>query len=64
VVPKTVHEDRMIDNIALIKLNDMHMTLVNELAEKKGTVRYLDPRNYIGFDIFCEEADEPAVGTT
>jgi alcohol dehydrogenase (NADP+) len=54
----------MIHNIALIKLNDMHMTLVNELAERKGAVRYLDPRNYIGFDIFCEEADEPVVGTT
>ena len=59
VVPKTVHEDRMIENKALFRLGDMHMTLINEIAQKKGTVRYLDPRNHIGFDIFCEDIDEP-----
>jgi hypothetical protein len=63
VVPKTVHAGRMIENRALFRLNDMHMTLINGLAKKKGAVRYLDPRNHIGFDIFCEDMDEPVVGT-
>ena len=59
VVPEKVREGRMIENKALFRLSHMHMTLINELAQKKGTVRYLDPRNHIGFDIFCEDIDEP-----
>ncbi len=63
MVPKTVHEGRMIENRELFRLNDTHMALINGLAEKKGAVRYLDPRNHIGFDIFCEDIDEPVSGT-
>jgi len=53
----------MIENRELFRLNDTHMALINGLAEKKGAVRYLDPRNHIGFDIFCEDIDEPVSGT-
>ena len=53
----------MIENRELFRLNDTHMALINGLAEKKGAVRYLDPRNHIGFDIFCEDIDEPVTET-
>jgi len=59
VVPKTVHEERMVENRQLFRLSDEHMTRINHMAEVKGTVRYLDPRNHIGFDIFSEDVDEP-----
>ena len=45
--------------MALFRPSDMHMTLINKLVQKKGNVRYLDPRSRIGFDIFCEDIDEP-----
>ena len=59
MVPKTVHEGRMIENRELFRLSDIHMALIDGLARRKGTVRFLDPRNHIGFDIFCEDVDEP-----
>ncbi len=59
VIPKTVHQDRMIENRDLCQLSEIHMAEINSLVEKKGAVRYLDPRNHIGFDIFREDADEP-----
>ncbi|KAF8862531.1 hypothetical protein BDZ45DRAFT_616832 [Acephala macrosclerotiorum] len=59
VVPKTVHEHRMVENMDLFRIDDIHMNEINSLAEKKGAVRYLDPRNHIGFDIFREDVDEP-----
>jgi len=59
VVPKTVHEHRMVENIDLFTIDEIHMKILSSIAEKKGSVRYLDPRNYIGFDIFREDVDEP-----
>jgi alcohol dehydrogenase (NADP+) len=47
----------MIENRDLFKLSETDMAQINSLAEKKGAVRYLDPRNHIGFDIFSEDAD-------
>jgi alcohol dehydrogenase (NADP+) len=58
-VPKTVHENRMIENKELFRLSDKHMAEINSLAERKGAVRFLDPKNHIGFDIFREDIDEP-----
>jgi alcohol dehydrogenase (NADP+) len=58
-VPKTVHGQRMVENRELFRLRDEDMTKINAIATVKGTVRYLDPRNHIQFDIFNEEADEP-----
>ena len=43
----------------MFKLSEIRMAEINNLAERKGAVRYLDPRNHIGFDIFREDADEP-----
>ena len=49
----------MVENMQLFKLSEEHMTRINHIAEVKGVVRYLDPRNHIGFDIFSEDVDEP-----
>ena len=35
------------------------MNVINQLAEEKGQIRFLDPRNHIGFDIFDEILDQP-----
>lgn len=59
MIPKTVHEHRMIENMDLFRIEDIHMNEINSLAEKKGAVRFLDPRNHIGFDIFREDVDDP-----
>ena len=32
---------------------------MNRLTNDKGTIRFLDPREYVGFDIFNEAVDEP-----
>lgn len=59
VVPKTVHEHRMVENKDLSRLSDGELARIDGLAKRKGEVRYLDPRNHIGFDIFREDVDEP-----
>ncbi|KFY64856.1 hypothetical protein V496_02973, partial [Pseudogymnoascus sp. VKM F-4515 (FW-2607)] len=61
VVPKTVQEDRMVENRALFRLADEDMSKTNKLAESTGVVRYLNPKGHIGFDIFTESIDEPVV---
>ena len=59
MVPKTVHEERLVENMEVFRLSDEDMQRIDHLAEEKGTVRYLDPRGYVGFDIFNEDLDEP-----
>ncbi|OCL05738.1 aldo-keto reductase [Glonium stellatum] len=63
VVPKTVHEERMVENRELSRLSDEHIAKIDRIARLRGAVRYLDPRNHIGFDIFNEDVDEPALDT-
>lgn len=59
VVPKTVQESRLEENRQLFTLSDAVMHTINQLAEVNGYVRFLDPRNHIGFDIFDENDDQP-----
>jgi diketogulonate reductase-like aldo/keto reductase len=59
VVPKTVQADRMVENRALSRLSDKDVEKINKIVESTGTVRYLDPKEHIGFDIFTESLDEP-----
>lgn len=59
VVPKTVQENRMVENRALSRLTDEDITKIYEIVESTGAVRYLDPKGHIGFDIFTESVDEP-----
>lgn len=61
VVPKTVQVARMIENMSLFTLRDEDLEKINRISEETGSVRFLDPRNHIGFDIFDEESDEPVV---
>lgn len=58
-IPKTVHESRLLENLDLKKLTDEEMTQIMDLSKLKGEVRYLDPSNHIGFDIFDEDNDQP-----
>jgi hypothetical protein len=50
----------MTENRDLFNVAEEDMAILNDLAHRKGTVRFLDPRNHIGFDIFREDVDEPA----
>ena len=61
VVPKTVQEPRLEENRQSFRLNNAVMHTVNQLAEVKGHVRFLDPRNHIGFDMFDESDDQPTL---
>lgn len=38
------------------------MNVINQLAEERGQVRFLDPKDHIGFDIFDESHDQPTMG--
>jgi alcohol dehydrogenase (NADP+) len=49
----------MIENKSLFCLSKEHMAVIDNLAVKKGRVRFMDPRAHIGFDIFDEAKDEP-----
>lgn len=61
VVPKTVREPRLEENKQLFRLDDTVMIAINQLAEEKRHIRFLDPRNHIGFDIFDENHDQPII---
>ncbi|KAF2791528.1 Aldo/keto reductase [Melanomma pulvis-pyrius CBS 109.77] len=59
VIPKTVKESRLRENRDIIRLGDESMETLNGMAAAKGPIRFMDPRNHIGFDIFREDRDEP-----
>ena len=59
VVPKTVTESRMVENLELSRLDKEDFAVIDGLADEKGSVRFLDPRFHIGFDIFDEANDQP-----
>jgi len=62
VVPKTAREDRLAENLSLFKLSNEHFERISLLSSETGSVRYLDPQDYIGFDIFDELEDQPVGG--
>lgn len=57
-----MHESRLVENMALRRLDEEDIVAITGLAERKGEVRYLDPRGHVGFDIFDERVDEPVEG--
>lgn len=59
VVPKTVNQGRMKENIELVRLSREVIDAVDALEGKYGATRFLDPSKHIGFDIFDEEQDQP-----
>ncbi|KAF2232194.1 hypothetical protein EV356DRAFT_450641, partial [Viridothelium virens] len=58
-IPKTVREERLIENRGVFRLSGEDMDLITGLANAKGAIRFLDPKGHIGFDIFDEVKDEP-----
>jgi len=61
-VPKTIQASRLEENRQIFNLDDSAMNIINQLAEGRGQVRFLDPRAHIGFDIFDESHDQPTMG--
>jgi diketogulonate reductase-like aldo/keto reductase len=61
VVPKSVQEEHMTQNLQLKRLPDDLFDAVDTLSTKRlrGPIRFLDPSRHIGFDIFDEEHDQP-----
>ncbi|KAK3394401.1 aldo-keto reductase [Podospora didyma] len=64
IVPKSVQEGHMLQNIQLQELPGDLFSAVNELSSKRGgPIRFLDPGKHLGFDIFDEEKDEPVANS-
>ena len=56
----------MKENQRLFQLSADDMETINTITMKNGNrnvepIRFLDPKDYIGFDIFDETADQPAL---
>jgi len=60
VVPKSVQEKHMTQNLQIKRLPDDLFNIVDNLSSKRGPIRFLDPSHHLGFDIFDEENDQPA----
>jgi len=63
IVPKSVQEKHMAQNLELKPLPQELFDVVQNLWQKRGPIRFLDPSRHLGFDIFDEEHDQP-VGNT
>ncbi|KAK6612606.1 putative alcohol dehydrogenase [Botrytis cinerea] len=61
IIPKTSNENRLSENLCTAPLSEEHFAIIDGLATtiESGPVRYLDPRDYLGFDVFDETADQP-----
>jgi alcohol dehydrogenase (NADP+) len=59
VVPKSVQQSPMEQNIRLERLPDDAYGVIDRLSEKRGHIRFLDPSRHLGFDIFDEKNDQP-----
>ena len=61
VIPKTAREDRLEENLRLFPLGAVQFGTINGLSDHLGAIRFLDPKEHVGFDIFDEENDQPVV---
>ncbi|KAI0459648.1 aldo-keto reductase [Xylaria acuta] len=59
VVPKSVQEHHLRQNLQLFRLCDTDFRSIEDLLSGRGPVRFLDPSPHIGFNIFDEENDQP-----
>ncbi|KAI0206238.1 aldo-keto reductase [Astrocystis sublimbata] len=59
VVPKSVQEHHMRQNLQLFRLCDTDFQSIEDMSSRRGPVRFLDPSPHIGFNIFDEENDQP-----
>ncbi|KAI0099641.1 aldo-keto reductase [Nemania sp. FL0031] len=58
VVPKSVEEHHLRQNLQLFRLCDKDFRIIENLLSWRRPVRYLDPSPHIGFNIFDEENDQ------
>jgi len=59
IVPKSVHEEYLKENLDLHELDEEDLDVISDLRKESGPVRFLDPSNHLGFDIFDENEDQP-----
>ena len=59
IVPKSVTEAHLVQNLQLKKLAESLFQVVDGLSAAKGHLRFLDPSHHLGFDIFDETEDQP-----
>ena len=59
IIPKSVQEGHMKQNLELRWLPAESFHAVEEIPNHRGLLRFLDPSRHLGFDIFDEEKDEP-----
>ena len=59
VVPKSVQEAHMKQNLGIQALPDDLFAVVDQVSLAQGPIRFLDPSRHLGFDIFDEENDQP-----
>ncbi|KAK3904931.1 hypothetical protein C8A05DRAFT_42078 [Staphylotrichum tortipilum] len=59
VVPKSVQEGHMRENLQVRRLPDDVFDAVEAVSSSRGPIRFLDPGRHLGFDIFDEERDQP-----
>ena len=58
-MPKSVQEQHMRQNLDLKRLSEEDFQIIDKLSEERGPIRFLDPGQHLGFDIFDEEVDQP-----
>jgi diketogulonate reductase-like aldo/keto reductase len=63
VVPKSVQEEHMKQNLQLKRLPDELFSDVDTVSSQNGPMRFLNPSRHIGFDIFDEELDQPVANS-
>ncbi|AEO67579.1 uncharacterized protein THITE_2150738 [Thermothielavioides terrestris NRRL 8126] len=59
VIPKSVQEEHMKQNLQLKRLPDDAFRAVDDITLKRRPIRFLDPSRHLGFDIFDEDNDQP-----
>lgn len=65
VVPKSVQEKHMTQNLQTKRLPDGLFNIVDNLSlmRGRGPIRFLDPGRHLGFDIFDEGNDQPTANS-
>ena len=66
MIPKAANLEHMVENQKLFKLSVGDIETIDAITTKEADskvepVRFLDPKYYLGFDIFDEVVDEPAL---
>jgi alcohol dehydrogenase (NADP+) len=54
-----VNKEYLKENFDLHELDKEDFDVISDLRKESGLVRFLDPSNHLGFDIFDENEDQP-----